>query len=311
MSTSAGSFPYHNQKLALAHHNFRARSPGALHAQYDQFCAEQAHWLEDFALFIALKRQHKLRPWSEWERDLLLRDQSAMEAARQACMESIKLERFRQWLFFRQWLSLKRYANDKGIRLIGDLPIFVAHDSADVWANQGEYQLDAKGLPTVVAGVPPDYFSPTGQRWGNPLYRWEVMRENGYRWWIERFQTSLTLVDFLRVDHFRGFEACWQIPASESTAVNGKWVKGPGAAFFHALEAALGDLPIIAEDLGVITEPVERLRDGLGLPGMKVLQFAFSDPCQSLPAAQSSGKLHRLHRNTRQQYHSGLVGYGS
>ena len=270
--------PYHNQKLALAFHNFEALGAGPLRQECEQFVAAHAHWLEDFALFVALKRQHKLRPWSEWASDLLRRDPAALASAAEACAKSIRLEKFRQWLFFRQWSSLKQYANEKGIQLIGDLPIFVAHDSADVWANQHEYDLNENGMPAVVAGVPPDYFSPTGQRWGNPLYRWDVMRDAGYSWWIERFKTSLQLVDYLRVDHFRGFEANWQIPASEPTAVNGEWVKGPGAAFFQALEAALGNLPIIAEDLGVITEPVEKLRDDFGLPGMKVLQFAFSDP---------------------------------
>ncbi len=270
--------PYHNQKLAFAFRNFQAIDSGPLRGEYEAFAVEQAHWLEDFALFVALKRQHKLRPWNEWEGDLLRRDPSALASAAEELADDLKLEKFRQWLFFRQWSALKRYANEKGIKLIGDLPIFVAHDSADVWANQREYELDGTGSPTAVAGVPPDYFSPTGQRWGNPLYRWDVMRDDGYRWWIERVKTSLQLVDYLRIDHFRGFEAYWQIPASEATAVTGKWVKGPGAAFFQALEAALGDLPIIAEDLGVITEPVEKLRDQFGLPGMKVLQFAFSDP---------------------------------
>ena len=271
-------FPYHNKKLALAFHNFDAAASGPLRRAYDQFDAEHAHWLEEYALFIALKRQHKLRPWIEWERELLQRNPTAISAARQHCAEAIRVEKFRQWLFYRQWGALKSYANNKGIRLIGDLPIFVAHDSADVWANQNEYYLDEFGNPTVIAGVPPDYFSPTGQRWGNPLYRWDVMNENGYRWWIKRLSTLLKLFDFIRVDHFRGFEANWQIPANEPTAIKGKWVAGPGEALFYALKDALGDLPIIAEDLGVITKAVEKLRDDFDFPGMKVLQFAFNNP---------------------------------
>ena len=270
--------PYHNQKLALAQHNFVAGANPLLKHEYEAFVSENSAWLDDFALFVALKRQHKLRPWTEWETPLLRRDQMALEEARKSCGEAIKLECFRQWLFYRQWAALKAYANNKGMSLIGDLPTFVAHDSADVWANQHEYLLDARGDPTVVAGVPPDYFSPTGQRWGNPLYRWDILAGEGYQWWIHRVQTLLKLVDFIRIDHFRGFEAYWEIPASEPTAIKGEWVAGPGASFFHALESALGDLPIIAEDLGVITPGVEKLRDDFGLPGMKVLHFAFSDP---------------------------------
>ncbi len=270
--------PYHNQKLALAQHNFAGGASPHLNNDYEAFVNENSAWLDDFALFAALKRQHKLRPWIEWESSLLRRDKQTLAEAKKSCDDQINLERFRQWLFFRQWDALKAYANSRGLQLIGDLPIFVAHDSADVWANQHEYFLDGLGNPTVVAGVPPDYFSPTGQRWGNPLYRWEVMAAEGYQWWIHRIKMLLRLVDFIRVDHFRGFEAYWEIPASEATAIKGEWKAGPGASFFHALKRALGDLPIIAEDLGLITPAVEKLRDDFGLPGMKVLQFAFSDP---------------------------------
>ncbi len=270
--------PYHNQKLALACHNFSAAADLTLKREFGEFVSANRFWLEDFALFIALKRQHKLRPWTEWERELRRCDSSALAAARAECAEQINLERFRQWLFHRQWTALKNYAHEKGIRLIGDLPIFVAHDSADVWAHQHEYFIDDSGNPTAVAGVPPDYFSPTGQRWGNPLYRWDVMKAAGFRWWIERIMALLRLVDYIRIDHFRGFEGYWEIQASEPTAIKGQWVKGPGATLFEAITAALGELPIIAEDLGVITPAVEKLRDDFGLPGMKVLHFAWSDP---------------------------------
>lgn len=270
--------PYRKQKLALAQRNFAAGAFPQLHAEYQEFLGKNSAWLDDFALYAALKQARGLRPWSEWESPLLRREAAALAAAKEHCAAQINLERFRQWLFFRQWSALKAYANSRGLKLIGDLPIFVAHDSADVWARQHEYFLEGLGKPTVVAGVPPDYFSPTGQRWGNPLYRWQVMADSGYRWWIRRIETLLKLVDFIRVDHFRGFEAYWQIPASEATAVRGEWQAGPGAPFFRALEQALGDLPIIAEDLGLITPGVEKLRDDFGLPGMKVLHFAFSDP---------------------------------
>ena len=270
--------PYHNEKLAIAWHNFSRSEGRSLRSEFERFVDENRFWLEDFALFAALKRQHGLRPWVEWDGELRRRESSALANAAATLAEQVNAERFRQWLFNRQWTALKSYATGKGIRLFGDLPIFVAHDSADVWAHQGEYFLDATGNPTVVAGVPPDYFSPTGQRWGNPLYRWDVMQTEGYRWWIQRIRALLTLVDYIRIDHFRGFEAYWEIPASEATAVKGNWVEGPGAAFFEAIRAALGELPIMAEDLGVITPGVEKLRDDFGFPGMKVLQFAWSDP---------------------------------
>lgn len=269
--------PYHNQKLSIAWRKFKNSVDGALKLEYEQFLDEHRFWLEDFALFIALKRQHKLRPWVQWEAELRRREAASIAQARSDLAEHIDAERFRQWLFYRQWAALKSYANSKGIRLFGDLPIFVAHDSADVWARQHEYYLDQSGNPTVVAGVPPDYFSPTGQRWGNPIYRWDMIQTDGYSWWIERLTRLLNLVDYVRIDHFRGFEAYWEIPASEPTAVKGRWVEGPRAAFFGAIQSALGDLPIIAEDLGVITPEVEKLRDDFGLPGMKVLHFAWSD----------------------------------
>ncbi len=269
--------PFHHQKLVLAFRRF-LESPVSQHKrEFEEFVNASRFWLDDFALFVALKRRHKLRPWIEWESGARRREGAALSAAADALSEQIKGERFRQWLFHRQWTALKVYANSKGIRLFGDLPIFVAHDSADVWARQQEYFLDDVGNPIVVAGVPPDYFSPTGQRWGNPLYRWGVMRAAGYNWWIERISALLRLVDYVRVDHFRGFEAYWEIPADEPTATNGAWVEGPGASLFHAIEQALGELPIIAEDLGVITPAVEALRDEFSLPGMKVLQFAWSD----------------------------------
>lgn len=190
----------------------------------------------------------------------------ALDKARKQFAEQIQEQKFRQWVFFRQWYKLKYYAAHKGIRILGDIPIFVAHDSADVWANQGLYYLKDDGQPTVIAGVPPDYFSPTGQRWGNPLYRWDVMKKNNYAWWIKRFKSAFTLVDYVRVDHFRGFEAYWEIPASEPTAMVGEWIAGPDHHFLEVIKEELGELPIIAEDLGVITEGVEKLRDDFDLP---------------------------------------------
>ena len=270
--------PFHDEKLSLAYQNFTKSKDETMQNAFDAFVQANTYWLEDFAIFVALKRQHDLRPWVEWDSALALRDENALAKAEKTYASEINEQKFRQWLFYKQWNYLKTYANNKGIRLFGDLPIFVAHDSSDVWANQDKYFLDETGNPTVIAGVPPDYFSPTGQRWGNPLYRWDVMQADGYSWWLERFKAILSLVDYVRIDHFRGFEAYWEIPAEEETAIKGTWVSGPGLNFFQAVQDALGELPVIAEDLGVITEGVEKLRDTFNLPGMKVLQFAWGEP---------------------------------
>jgi 4-alpha-glucanotransferase len=254
---------------------FLAGRAPALREPFAAFCAAQAAWLDDYALFMALKKGHGGRAWPEWDARLVTRDARALSAARQALTGAIDAQRFRQFLFFRQWDAVRTHAHAKGVRIVGDIPIFVAHDSADVWANPELFHLDARGLCTVVAGVPPDYFSVTGQLWGNPLYRWDVSAKSGHAWWIERVRATLATVDIIRIDHFRGFEAYWEILGGAPTAETGRWVKGPGAPFFHTLREALGDLPIVAEDLGVVTPELEKLRDGLGLPGMKVLQFAF------------------------------------
>jgi 4-alpha-glucanotransferase len=218
--------------------------------------------------------------WNSWELEIIQRKPEALSRCRAQFADQILLQKYAQFQFFEQWAALRRYANERGIRIIGDIPIFVAPDSADAWAAPEVFYLDDAGQMAVVAGVPPDYFSPTGQRWGNPLYRWDVLAASGSGWWIRRVQSVLELVDVLRIDHFRGFQDYWEIPATEPTAVNGRWVPGPGDAFFHALKGALGqELPIIAEDLGMITDEVHALRDRAGLPGMKVLHFAFSgDP---------------------------------
>ncbi|MDZ7269052.1 MAG: 4-alpha-glucanotransferase [candidate division KSB1 bacterium] len=242
---------------------------------FEEFCEREAAWLEDYALFMALKEVHALRPWTTWPPELVRRQRKALSHWRRELAGEIFCQKFLQFQFFKQWRELKAYAGAHGVRIIGDIPIFVAHDSADVWSHPELFHLDDRGQPTVVAGVPPDYFSATGQLWGNPIYRWQRMAETGYAWWIARFRATLQLVDYIRLDHFRGFEKHWEIPAGEKTAVNGKWVEGPGARFFNAVREALGQLPIIAEDLGVITPEVEALREQFGFPGMKVLQFAF------------------------------------
>ncbi len=239
------------------------------------FRQAHAYWLEDFALFMALKSAYGGRAWTEWDADIRARHPEAIRRVQTELADDVQFHIFLQYLFDRQWQELRHYANGRGIRIMGDMPIFVAHDSADVWAHPEMFHLDEQSNPTFVAGVPPDYFSPTGQRWGNPVYRWDVMQADGYRWWIERFRSALRLVDMVRVDHFRGFSAYWQVPASEPTAVKGRWVRVPGRELFQTLRQALGDLPIVAEDLGTITPDVERLRQTLGFPGMRVLQFAF------------------------------------
>lgn len=267
---------YHDAKLKQAFLGFRLNQTPEQAESYAAFCRDNAFWLDDFALFFALKNHHGGRPWVEWPKGEALHEADALMVAMTEHADAVAEARFKQWVFFSQWLALKTYANEHGIRLIGDIPIFVAHDSSDVWANRDLFYLDAEGNPTVVAGVPPDYFSETGQRWGNPIYRWDMMQQQDFNWWIRRIESALKVVDMLRVDHFRGFDAYWEIPATEPTAVVGRWVSAPGFNFFTALRETLGgDLPIIAEDLGVITPSVRALRDGFGLPGMKVLQFAW------------------------------------
>lgn len=262
--------------LNRAARNFRQRHPEERWADFEDFCSNNVHWLDDFALFMALKDAHGGAVWNTWEWELASRDSEALDEWRDRLSEPIFAHRYFQYCFFRQWEALKTYVNEQDLQIIGDIPIFVAYDSAEVWANPDRFKLDEDFLPTVVAGVPPDYFSPTGQLWGNPLYRWDVMAEDNYHWWIERFEQTFKTVDIARLDHFRGFEAYWEIPAGEPTAINGHWVKGPGEAFFHTVKWALGELPIIAEDLGFITEEVRELRDAFDLPGMNILQFAFA-----------------------------------
>ena len=265
--------------LRLAFENFKANATEAQKAQLAAFGAAHHAWLDDYALFAALKEHHGGAPWNTWPRDIATRQPAALEGWRMALTETIRYHEFAQFQFFRQWSALKAYANRRGIRIVGDIPIFVAYDSADAWAHPELFYFDEAGQPTVIAGVPPDYFSPTGQLWGNPLYRWDVLAQTGYAWWIDRFRAALESVDVIRLDHFRGFAAYWAVPAGAENAINGKWVKGPGAELFRAVEQALGPLAIIAEDLGLITPEVEALLEALAFPGMKVLQFAFSgDP---------------------------------
>ena len=235
-------------------------------------------WLDDYALFMALKDHHNGVAWADWDPALVRRESAALANAREELADAIGYYRFCQGRFFADWHALKREANARGVSIVGDLPIFVAYDSADVWANQALYFLGEDARPTVVAGVPPDYFSETGQLWGNPLYRWDAMARDRYAWWVARLRSSLDLFDLVRIDHFRGFAAYWEIPAAEQTAINGRWVDGPGATFFEAVRDQLGVLPIIAEDLGLITDDVIALRDQFAFPGMKVLQFAPSGP---------------------------------
>lgn len=270
---------FKHKMLRLAYAGFQIKASAADWDAFAAFCRENAAWLDDYALFMVLKDAHAGACWNTWPKALACREKAALAAARKQHADALGYYRFAQWIFYRQWGDLRAYANERGVRMIGDLPIFVAFDSADAWANRELFYLDDDGNPTVVAGVPPDYFSKTGQLWGNPLYRWDVMAKKKYAWWIARVRQALSLYDLIRIDHFRGFEAYWEVPAGETTAINGRWVKGPEDKLFTALSKALGkDLPIIAEDLGLITPEVERLRDNFKLPGMKILQFAWSDP---------------------------------
>jgi 4-alpha-glucanotransferase len=259
---------------------FAAFRAGGGAPEAEHFTAAGHDWLDDYALYRALKRAHGDWQWTHWPSDLRDRDPKALADAAAALSDEIAFARFVQWRFAGDWRALRAYAHARGVALIGDIPIFVAHDSADVWQHRDLFTLDeSTGEPALVAGVPPDYFSATGQRWGNPLYRWDRMRTDGYAWWIARFRAMLATFDAVRLDHFIGFVRYWEIPGHEPTAVNGHWREGPGAAFFAAIRTALGELPLIAEDLGAMTPEVHALRDQFELPGIKVLQFAFgTDP---------------------------------
>lgn len=281
----AAAHKFKDELLAKAFDNFAASTDTKLRSEFETFRADNRSWLDDYALFRALKGAHGDKPWHEWDAPFVRRDPAALARASEALRDQIEAHKFYQFLFFKQWSELKSYCHARGIKLIGDIPIFVAQDSADVWTNPDQFKLDQNGKPLVVAGVPPDYFSRTGQLWGNPLYNWDRMIADGFKWWIKRVQATLHTVDILRIDHFRGFVACWEIPGGDQTAERGRWVEAPGRELFLAIRNALGELPLIAEDLGVITPEVEKLRDDFDFPGMRILQFAFSSDAtnQDLP----------------------------
>lgn len=243
--------------------------------QFQVFCEQQQSWLDDYALFETIRCHQQYHVWQQWPQPLRDREPAALASVRRDYAQEITWHKYVQFVFFEQWFALTDYARSKGIHIFGDLPIFVAENSADIWANTDLFHLDERGYPTLAAGVPPDYFSATGQRWGNPLYRWDRLREQDFSWWLERFRWNFKLFDMLRVDHFRGFAACWAIPAHETTAVNGYWLETPGRELFERLQSDHEKLPILAEDLGIITPDVVRLRDDFSFPGMKILQFAF------------------------------------
>jgi 4-alpha-glucanotransferase len=257
--------------------NFLRTGSSDARQRLERFRAENSWWLDDFVLFDALRARQKLQSWNEWPRDLEHREPAALDKARQELAADIQIRGVLQFAFYEQWRALRRYCAERSIRVVGDVAIFMNYDSADVWTHQELYRLDADLEPEVVAGVPPDFFSKTGQRWGNPLYRWDVMKERGYEWWIQRLRWATEHCDYIRLDHFRGFDQFWEIPASEPTAVNGRWVDGPRDDLFVKLREALGGLPFFAEDLGFITPAVHALRERLQIPGMAVLQFGFGD----------------------------------
>jgi 4-alpha-glucanotransferase len=283
---------FKNKLLARAFENYKRANDARMREDVKNFKQYAGDWLDDYALFRALQEAAGGASWDVWKPELARRDEKALAAARRELSEKIEAQKFFQYLFFKQWLLLKAYSAKKGIKIIGDMPIFVAYDSADVWTYPDLFKLDEEGRPTVVAGVPPDAFSKTGQLWGNPIYNWKRMRETGFRWWIQRMHAALQMVDIVRVDHFRGFASTYEIPAKDETAERGEWVRVPGRELFDALKKSFHNLPIIAEDLGTITPDVHQLRDEMGFPGMRVLQFAFGgDPRDThLP--------HNYNRNT-------------
>jgi 4-alpha-glucanotransferase len=269
--------PFRMERLRRAASKFFSIKNNELLYEFKVFCDDEKSWLEDYALFMAIAEYRNQQEWSLWPTDLVHRDKQALSKATKEYADEIDFWKFCQWCFMRQWYRLKEYANSHGIWIIGDVPIFVAYQCADVWAHQELFKLDENGHPLAVAGVPPDYFSETGQLWGNPVYRWESHEETGFAWWVARMRHALRLADLVRVDHFRGFVAYWEIPNNAPNAIGGKWMPVPGDKLFHALQQSFPYLPIIAEDLGVITPDVVELRDKFGLPGMRVLHFAFAE----------------------------------
>ena len=268
----------YNQKYPLlrkAYENFKSSDNHEMRENLEDFKRENASWLNDYSLYISLKNHFNGLPWNEWAHDIKNREHGAMEHYRNELADDIEYHNFIQFLFFKQWGDVKRYANENGIKIIGDIPIFVAADSSDAWANPEIFLFDEERKPVKVAGVPPDYFSATGQLWGNPLYNWQKLKETNYSWWVERVRANLSTCDIIRIDHFRGFEAYWAVPYGDDTAINGQWEPGPGIDLFNAIKSQLGELPIIAEDLGLMTQGVIDLREATGFPGMKILGFAF------------------------------------
>lgn len=269
------SYEQKNDLYSLACERFYKNISADEEKKLEEFKESNKFWLDDYCLFIACSKLNDRKPWNQWEPELAQRKKRSMSAFKKKNSEEIRYQTWLQFEFFNQWDALKAVANEKGIRIVGDIPIFVDHNSADVWANPKYFEVDKQGNRKLVAGVPPDYFSETGQLWGNPLYKWDLLEKDDYAWWVERFRQMFELYDAIRVDHFRGFDAYWEVDASEETAINGKWVGGPGKKLFNAIKKQLGELPIIAEDLGVMTPSVEELRDSFQFPGMKILQFAF------------------------------------
>jgi 4-alpha-glucanotransferase len=271
-------------KAQLFHRAYqRFKATGNDKELYDKFCQKNKAWLEDFALYAVIKKDRNGKAWGEWEKGLRDRNPKEIDRMKKEFHDELEREKFLQYLFFKQWLSLKKYCNDKGIRLIGDIPIYVNYDSVDVWTHPELFKLDKDKTPTFVAGVPPDYFSKTGQLWGNPIYRWDMLKKTGYRWWFQRIGHNLLLFDTLRLDHFRGFVGFWEVPSTEGTAIHGKWVKAPAVDFFTALLKKFPTHSIIAEDLGVITPDVKEVVNRFGFPGMRILQFAFGEDLPTHP----------------------------
>ena len=289
--------------LRKAASRFKKAADPNVEAEYKQFVTESNDWLEDYALFMAIKTVNDNKPWSQWPPELAHRQPEALNRMRLELSDEILFHEFMQFQFWRQWLELKNYANERGIQIVGDMPIYVAHDSADVWARPENFNLDAETLePALMAGVPPDFFSETGQLWGNPTYNWEAIKEGGFSWWLQRLRALLRQVDLIRIDHFRGFEAFWAVEAGEETAMNGRWIEAPGEAFFEKVNEELGELPFLAEDLGMIDEKVEELRDRFDFPGMKILLFAFggdaSNPYLPFNVSQNFAIYTGTHDNT-------------